>query len=125
MRRNIWRILAVCFVFAAPPSYGQVVTRYNSLGYCQLTSLSSATALTNTAACSTGVPTGATIAEICVETAAIRYRDDGTAPTSSVGTPAAPVSSTQPFCFPYSGPLTKIQFIQQASGAVVNVGYYH
>jgi hypothetical protein len=51
------------------------------LGYQQITSLSSATALT--------VPTGATVAVIIPETQAIRWRDDGTNPTASVGMPLA------------------------------------
>ena len=97
---------------------------YTSLGYCQITSLSSATPLT-TANCSSGsVPnlTSKIIAEICVETAAVRYRDDGVAPTSNVGVPAVPTSSTVPLCFQYSGPLNQIQFI--GTGATVDVAFY-
>src|SRR5271168_223028 len=73
---------------------------YNSAGAPQFISsgtLASATSLT--------VPTNATIAQICVETSGVRYRDDGAAPTASVGMPVVPASSTIPACFQYAGPL--------------------
>jgi hypothetical protein len=65
------------------------------------------------------VPAGANQIEICVEIQAIRYRDDGTAPTSSVGIPV-PVGT----CFPYAGNLSAIQFIAQTAGATIDVAYY-
>jgi hypothetical protein len=85
--------------------------RLAPLGYQQITSLSAATALP--------VPTGATVAYIQVSGAAIRYRDDGIAPTASVGMPV-PVGSM----LTYSGSLAAIQFIQQTAGAVLDVSYY-
>lgn len=85
---------------------------YAPLGYQQYTSLSSATNLS-------GYPPEATIAEIIVEAQGIRYRDDGTAPTSSIGMPVAAGNA-----FQYSGDLSAIQFIQQTSGAIINVSYY-
>lgn len=94
---------------------------YDSAGPNQFISaatLASATSLT--------VPTGATIAQICVETAGVRYRDDGTAPTSSVGIPALPQSSSIPACFPYSGPLGQIQFIAISGGSpTMDISYYY
>lgn len=89
---------------------------YIALGYQQLSSLSSAAALT--------VPAGATIAEICVETASVRYRDDGTNPTTSVGMLVAPASSTIPSCFQYGGPLAAIKFIAVSGSPVIDVSYY-
>lgn len=65
------------------------------------------------------VPSGATIAEICVEGAAVRYRDDGVAPTATVGMPVAAGS-----CFPYSGPLSSVQFIAQSGSPTLDVSYY-
>jgi hypothetical protein len=90
--------------------------------YCQITVLSSATKLI-TANCSTGsILPNAKIAQICVSTAAVRYTSDpAVTPTASVGIPVAPQSATLPTCFPYSGPITTIQFIQQAGGAVLDV----
>lgn len=64
-------------------------------------------------------PIGATIAVITVESASIRYRDDGTAPTSSTGTPV-----TSGTTFQYSGPLNFIQFIAQTGSPTLDVMYY-
>lgn len=81
------------------------------LGYVQLTSVNSPTGLS--------VPSDATIAEITVEAQAIRYRDDGVNPTASVGMPVAAGNS-----FQYAGDLTTIKFIEQTSGAILNISYY-
>ena len=81
------------------------------LGYQQITSLSASTALT--------VPVGATMALIVAETQAVRWRDDGTAPTASVGMPLAKGTSLS-----YDGDLKAIRFIQQTASAVLNVSYY-
>jgi len=81
------------------------------LGYQQITSLSSATALT--------VPTGARLALIQPETQSVRWRDDGTDPTASVGMPLG-VGDT----LPYTGELAKIKLIETVASAKVNVAYY-
>lgn len=94
----------------APLTHGRLY--FQPLGYQQYTSLSSATNLT-------GYPDGATIAEIIVEAQGIRYRDDGTAPTASIGMPVVAGNA-----FQYSGDLSAIQFIAQVSGAIINVSYY-
>lgn len=76
-------------------------------------------ALASTTLTSLTVPNGATVAQICVETAGVRYRDDGTAPTSTVGMPVA--SGT---CFQYAGPLSVVQFIAQTGAPTLDVAYY-
>ena len=81
------------------------------LGYQQITSLSASTALT--------VPTGATLAVIIPESQAVRWRDDGTAPTGSVGMPLAIATTLS-----YDGDLSRIRFIEQAASAKINVSYY-
>lgn len=86
-------------------------TTTNCLGYQQITSLSASTALT--------VPTGATMALIVADTQGVRWRDDGTAPTASVGMPLAVGVSLS-----YDGDLKAIRFIQQAASATLNVSYY-
>lgn len=86
--------------------------RYAALGYQQITDLSAATALT--------VPTGATTAVIRAEAQAVRYRDDGTDPSATVGMPMA--TTDAPLI--YTGPLTKIKFFEQTSGAKLNISYY-
>ena len=81
------------------------------LGYQQITSLSSSTALT--------VPAGATLALIVPEAQNVRWRDDGVAPTASVGM-LVPANSSMS----YDGDLKAIRFIAATSGAILNVSYY-
>jgi hypothetical protein len=88
-------------------------------GYQQITSLSSAQSLTipdKNPQGSAGTPTAAIIR---CETQAVRWRDDGTAPTASVGMPLA-VGDT----LVYDGDLKKIQFIEQTASAKLNVSLY-
>lgn len=85
--------------------------RLHNAGYEQITSLSSATALT--------VPAGALIALITIEGADVRWRDDGTDPTSSVGMPLPAGQS-----FVYNGQLSRFKVIQTAPNAILNVSYY-
>lgn len=54
------------------------------------------------------------------EAQAIRYRDDGTAPTATVG---MPIAISQPVR--YDGDLKKIQFMEQVAGGIVNIQYYY
>ncbi|QGH72949.1 MAG: hypothetical protein [Siphoviridae sp. ctdEk19] len=83
-----------------------------ALGYQQITSLSSATALT--------VPAGATMARIQPETQAVRWRDDGSNPSATVGQPLAVGAELV-----YTGAqLSVLKFIEQVSGAKLNVTYY-
>ena len=78
------------------------------------TTLASATSLT--------LPTSstATSALFCVETANVRWRDDGTAPTASVGM-VAPYGQA---CWLYTGNLAQIQFIASSGSPVLDVTYY-
>jgi len=80
-------------------------------GYEQITGLSSAKGLT--------VPSGATIAIIKPEAQAVRWRDDGTSPTSSVGQPLATTEELY-----YDVNLAAIEFIEQSASAKLNVTYY-
>ncbi len=68
-----------------------------------------------------GIPTGARRARISIETAAARYRDDGTAPTASVGMPI-PAGNWPPL--DYDGDLTAIGFIAESGAPVLNVSFY-
>jgi hypothetical protein len=81
------------------------------LGYQQITNLTASTALT--------VPAGATMALIIPELQGVRWRDDGTAPTATVGMPLAAGTSLS-----YDGDLKAIRFIQQAATGYLNVSYY-
>lgn len=81
------------------------------LGYQQITSLSAATGLTP--------PQGTTMALIVAETQGVRWRDDGTNPTSSVGMPIAAGAYLN-----YDGDLNRVKFIEQTASAKLNISYY-
>lgn len=90
----------------------------NPLGYCQISAAQLASAVTLKTACGS-VPASAHSAAITVETATVRWRDDGTPPTASIGNP---ISSGLGMA--YTGPLNVIQFIAQSGSPVVNVAFY-
>lgn len=89
------------------------------LGYQQITSLSSASFLTVPTTDVNGLNQRPTIALITPESQAVRWRDDSTAPTTSVGMPLAVGVTLQ-----YDGDLTMIRFIEQVAGAKLNISYY-
>lgn len=89
------------------------------LGYQQITSLSAASSLTVPTTDLNGLSCRPSIAMITPETQAVRWRDDGVAPTASVGMPLAAGVTLQ-----YDGDITKIQFIEQTASAKLNISYY-
>ena len=82
------------------------------MGYEQLTGLSSAK--------STTVPPGSRMALINCDTQAVRWRDDDTAPTASVGM----YMTAGDGVLIYVGNLNKLQFIEVTASAAVNISYY-
>ena len=97
---------------AAPLYVADAPYSYTALGCQQITSLSAAAPFAS-------IPTGAKLATVTPEVQPVRYRDDGTAPTASIG----------PLLYPglvwsYSGPLASIQFIQTAASATIDVCFY-
>jgi hypothetical protein len=81
-------------------------------GYQNLTIPAASTALT--------VPSGAKRALIQCESADVRWRDDGTAPTATVGMRLDNGSSME-----YTGDLAAIRFIRRTgSSGTINVSYY-
>ena len=82
------------------------------LGYVQITSLSAAVGLGT-------VPDGARIALIHAEAKDVRWRDDGTDPTSTVGMTLVAGAD-----FLYTGDFSAIKFIETAASAKLNVSYY-
>lgn len=89
------------------------------MGYQQITSLSSATGLTVPQKDLQGLAGTPRIAIITPEAQAVRWRDDGVAPTATVGMPLAAGVTLQ-----YDGDLSQIKFIEQTSGAKLNITYY-
>jgi len=84
---------------------------FKPIGNEYITSLSSSTALT--------VPAGARVALIQAETQDVRFRDDGTAPTSTVG--FLLVDGDSIF---YDSVLQSLRFIETVASAKLNVLYY-
>lgn len=85
---------------------------FTPLGYSQITSLGSAVTLGS-------IPTGAKMALISVSSANVRWRDDGTSPTTTVGMPM--IAGQE---FQYSGDFTKLQFIAVSGSPVLDVSFY-
>lgn len=83
------------------------------LGFQQLTAVQLASAQPLT------VPNGAILAVIQAATGAVAWRDDGTAPTASVGMAIAAGAELQ-----YNGDLSAIQLILATAGAIANISYY-
>lgn len=84
------------------------------LGFLQVADVSASTALT--------VPAGAVFALITPEGQGVRWRDDGVAPTASVGYPLGAGSELE-----YTGSraaFAALRFIGQAAGAKLNVVFY-
>ncbi len=88
-------------------------------GYQQITDVSSAVGLTVPAIDPNGLNARPSIALITPEGQAVRWRDDGVAPTSTVGMPLAAGVTLQ-----YDGDLSKIKFIEQTATAKLNISYY-
>ena len=88
-------------------------------GYQQIVGLAASTALTVPARDLNGIATTPTVAMIIAEGQAVRWRDDGVAPTATVGMPL-PVGAV----LMYDGDLKQIRFFQQAATATLNVSYF-
>lgn len=87
------------------------VARSEPAGYEQVTVLSAAVGLT--------VPSGADRALIQAATQDIRWRDDGTSPTASVGMVLAAGTTLE-----YTGDLSAFEAIETAASAELNVSYF-
>lgn len=101
------------FADGVPQEFAQPVRAGSRrpIGYSQITSLTAATGLT--------VPEGARFALIQPTAQNVRFRDDGTDPTATVGMLIVTNDVLE-----YSGDLTKIKFIEAAASAVLNISFY-
>jgi len=84
---------------------------YSPQGFEQNAVLTAATGLT--------VPAGAEYAVVQAEAQAVRWRDDGVAPTAAVGMSIAAGASVE-----FNGDLNALSFIEAAVGGILNVSYY-
>ena len=88
-------------------------------GYQQITSLSATSAQALSVPAPANCGGVVSFAVITAEAQAVRYRDDGIAPTASAGMPL-PINTP----LSYEGNLSAIQFIAQTSGAILNILFY-
>lgn len=102
------------------PAFAQGAgNRLSAAGFCSLSSMSAATALST---CSGGIPNGVTYASICAYTQGVVWRDDTVAPTGTPGSGGQGIAANT--CLPYNATFTQLQFIQQAAGAVLGISFY-
>jgi len=94
-------------------------TQYNC-GYQQITAATLASSTALTVPLVPGNPTRATYAVISCEGDVVRWRDDGTAPTSTVGM----ILATFPDVLIYDGDLAALRFIRNSASSILNVSYY-
>lgn len=87
-----------------------------TLGYVQLTGISTAKSFSDL---SVTIPDGTTLAMIQPESQNIRWRDDGSNPTSSVGM----IVVANDILY-YTGAMSAIKFIEVSATAKVNVTFY-
>ena len=89
------------------------------MGYQQITSLGAAQNLTVPEVDKSGLKQMPTFALITPLTGNVRWRDDGGAPTASIGMPLAAGVTLQ-----YDGNLKAIKFIDNGGTAELNISYY-
>ena len=69
-----------------------------------------------------GVPGAANYSVLCAYTQGINYRDDGVAPTGTLGSGGQGVAAGN--CIPYDGTFSALHFIQQTAGALLGISFY-
>lgn len=92
------------------------------LQFCQFQVSNTATTIgaatpTSTTTCT--IPARTAWVRIDIETVSVRSRDDGTAPTASIGNLTAAGATMY-----YNGDLSKLQFIATANTATIDVAFY-
>lgn len=85
------------------------------VGFQQITSLSSATALT--------VPAGARFCSIRAEAQNVRYRMDGTNPTAAIGEQIK-AAADQPTILTIESGMHQAKFIEESASAKLNIHYF-
>lgn len=110
-------IITCTGVPASTTIMGQVSGTTGGAGTYQLSASNTASSASCT---SGGIPPGATMAYLDAETAGVRYRDDGGAPTAAVG---SLIATGNPGIF-YTGTLSAIQFIAATGSPLLNVSMY-
>jgi len=93
--------------------------QYQPYGYTQIGATALASAVGLAGGTLTSVPNGTKLAVIACSTANVRWRDDGTAPTATLG---MPLNAGQQLA--YSGDLSAVKFILVSGSPVLDVSFY-
>jgi hypothetical protein len=104
-------VAAAAFFSLVSPACGQIVGHTSTGATQSITLTGTATGLT--------IPSGTVFVVVCVETAAARFRDDGSAPSASTGIPLAVGT-----CATLSASLNQLQFIAQSGSPLLTASYY-
>ena len=112
-RKTLAAIAAAALMCA--PAFADSGIRRVPCGYTQ-TTVTTVQTLAIPAACGSNP----SLVVIKAETQAVRYRDDGVAPTATVGMPVAVTDAP----IHYEGTISALQFIAQVSGGVVDASFY-
>lgn len=119
MKRIIYAAALFTMCFMGMPALAQqniIFANLVPLGFCQFTA---AAASLISASCSGGIPKNSVVAVIVAETANVRWRDDGAAPTNAVGMLMLAGGSLY-----YQGDLTALQTIAVSGSPVVDISFY-
>lgn len=116
--------LVGALAFTAPLAKAGTANGYTTAApipssFCGTLTLSASTGLSS---CSGGIPANAICALISASGQGVNWRDDGTAPTATLGSggQSIPVSSSMWYC----GQLSTLRFIQQSATATLSVSFY-
>lgn len=119
MRKLLLASAAVLLALSAPAlplGESSSTDHINPLGFCPLSVSGTAVAIST---CSGGVPPKTTWVAISVEAQAVRWRDDGTNPTATVGMPENAGNRLY-----YSGNVFNLSFIAQTGTAALDISFY-
>lgn len=97
---------------------------YTPTGYCKL-SVTGATA-TLTSSCAGGIPVGTQYALVCNEGSQARWRNDGPAPTTSLGQVLGAGDVAAPLCTTFQSNFTALSWIEQTGSgtATLDISFY-
>jgi len=109
------RLVLLAFLLVALPARADIPYALVPTGYQQIASFSTVQSLTVPAA-------GARAAYITVSGNAVRFRDDGVAPSATVGVTLPVTTNGLPFV--YYGTISALQFIPVTGSATLDVLYY-
>ncbi len=127
MRRRLIQIGLIVLALAslsgtskAAPEGCTIAGTLSPMGFEQITVSNVSIGFTATLAYPTGGNT-ADMAQITLETNAARYRDDGIAPTATVG---YPIATATPYVVCGLQAIKQARFIRQSADGTLNVLYY-